>query len=301
MSLTRTAETLTRAARHGMSGSRFRGSPGRGGLTAAAAGILVLGLVGAAYGQFGFGELNTPVRRAPQVFPDRNFVACRLQYREVRSEPNGGGWRTDYPYGEINLMIRLSELTRTAVSWEGDRQPYYFVVRPTDDALFQCPFVIASDVGTVGFTQEEADRLRVYLLKGGFLWVDDFWGNAAWAQWTREIGKALPPSEYAIEEVPPDDPLFRSQFIVTRVPQITNIRFWRASGGRETSERGTETSRASLSAIRDSKGRIMVVMTHNTDVADSWEREGEDPGFFYQFSPDGYALGINVLLHAMTH
>ena len=266
-------------------------------------GIWVLGFfaAAAAYAQFGFGELNTPIRRAPDVFPDRNFVVCRLQYREVRSEPNGGGWRTDYPYGEINLMIRLSELTRTPVSWESERQPYYFVVRATDDALFQCPFLIASDVGTVGFTQEEADRLRQYLLKGGFLWVDDFWGNAAWAQWSHEIAKALPPSEFAIEDVPLDDPIFRSQFIVTKVPQITNIRFWRFSGGRETSERGTETDEAHLRVIRDARGRIMVVMTHNTDVADSWEREGEDPGFFYQFSPDGYALGINVLLHAMTH
>ena len=58
---------------------------------------------------------------------------------------------------------------------------------------------------------------------------------------------------------------------------------------------------AHFRAIRDHKGRIMVVMTHNTDVADSWEREGEDPEFFYQFSPNGYAVGINVLLHAMTH
>ena len=54
-------------------------------------------------------------------------------------------------------------------------------------------------------------------------------------------------------------------------------------------------------AIRDQKGRIMVVMTHNTDVADSWEREGEDPDYFHQFSPDGYALGVDVLIHAMTH
>jgi hypothetical protein len=131
--------------------------------------------------------------------------------------------------------------------------------------------------------------------------VDDFWGDAAWAQWTRELGKALPPSEFAIEDVASDDPIFRSQFIVTKVPQITNIRFWRFSRGQETSERGAETAEAHFRAIRDGKGRIIVVMTHNTDVADSWEREGEDPGFFYQFSPDGYALGINVLLHAMTH
>jgi hypothetical protein len=273
----------------------------RAGTAVQALALVVLMSAGAAYAQFGFGELNTPIRRAPAVFPDRNFVVCRLQYREVRSEPNGGGWRTDYPYGEINLMIRLSELTKTSVSWEGERQPHYYVVRATDEALFQCPFLIASDVGTVGFTPEEAARLRQYLVKGGFLWVDDFWGNAAWAQWTRELAKALPPSEFVIEDVPLDDPIFRSQFIVTKVPQITNIRFWRFSGGRETSERGPETDEAHFRAIRDAKGRIMVVMTHNTDVADSWEREGEDPGFFYQFSPDGYALGINVLLHAMTH
>ena len=58
---------------------------------------------------------------------------------------------------------------------------------------------------------------------------------------------------------------------------------------------------AHLRAVRDTHGRIIVVMTHNTDVSDSWEREGEDPEFFYQFSPKGYALGINVLLYAMTH
>jgi hypothetical protein len=247
------------------------------------------------------GEMNAPIRRAPEVFPDRNFVVCRLAYTQVRSEPNGGGWRTDYPYGEINLTIRLSELTRTPVSWNGTRQPNYYVVTATDDQLFQCPFVIASDVGTAGFRQDEADRLREYLLKGGFLWVDDFWGTIAWEHWTTELGKVLPPGEFTIEDVPLDDPLFRSQFIVTKVPQITNIRFWRSWRGEETRERFEDSEQAHLRAIRDAGGRIMVVMTFNTDIADSWEREGEDPGFFYQFSPNGYALGINVLLHAMTH
>jgi len=85
------------------------------------------------------------------------------------------------------------------------------------------------------------------------------------------------------------------------VPQITSIRFWRASNGRNTSERGADSAEPHLRGIRDARGRLMVVMTHNTDVADSWEREGEDPEFFYQFSPDGYALGINVALYALTH
>jgi len=257
-----------------------------------------------AFAQFGFGRgefANLPARYMPKALPDRNFVVCRLQYTSVRREPSGGGWRTDYPYGEINLTTRLGELTRTPVSRGDDGRPNHYVVRLIDDELFECPFTIASDVGTVGLHDDEATQLRAYLLKGGFLWVDDFWGDAAWEQWSGEIARVLPPSEYPIEDVSLADPIFRSQFTVTRVPQITNIGFWRRTAGRETSERGEETRTPHFRAIRDHHGRIMVVMTHNTDVADSWEREGEDPAFFYQFSPDGYAVGINVLLHAMTH
>jgi hypothetical protein len=241
------------------------------------------------------------VRLAPASFPDRNFVVCRIMYTQVRREPSGGGWRTDYPYGEINLTTRLSELTKTPVSRVMGREPNHYVVRLTDAALYQCPFTMASDVGTVGLEPEEAAQLRDYLLKGGFLWVDDFWGSEAWDHWTRELSSVLPPTDFPVTDVPLDDPIFRSQFTVTRVPQITNIAFWRSTRGAETSERGVDSAVPHFRVVRDGHGRIMVVMTHNTDVADAWEREGEDPGFFYQFSPDGYAVGINVLLHAMTH
>jgi hypothetical protein len=267
-------------------------------------GAALLASAGAAYAQFGFGfrgDSNAAARYPPALRTDRAFSFCRIQYTSVRREPSGGGWRTDYPYGEINLMIRLSELTKTAVPFAGSRQPLHYVVRLTDPALFECPMTMASDVGTVGLSAAEAAQLQLYLLKGGFLWVDDFWGTAAWQQWTREFAKVLPPSEYPMEDVPLDDPIFSSQFVVTQVPQITNIGFWRRSRGRETSERGEDSREVNFRAIRDTHGRIMVVMTHNTDIADSWEREGEDPGFFYQFSPNGYALGINVLLYAMTH
>jgi hypothetical protein len=106
---------------------------------------------------------------------------------------------------------------------------------------------------------------------------------------------------YPIIDVPANDPIFRSQFNVANAPQITNIQFWRGVGGSITSERGFDSEEVHFRVIRDHAGRILVVMTHNTDIADSWEREGEDPAFFRQFSPGGYAFGINVLLHAMTH
>ena len=264
--------------------------------------VLVLASATYAFAQRGAGNLfNEPARLASTQMPDADFTICRLMYTSVRREPSGGGWRTAYPYGEINLMIRLSELTKTPVPFARAREPMHYVVRLTDDALFECPFTMASDVGTIGLSPAEAEQLRLYLLKGGFLWVDDFWGTLAWEQWTRELSKVLPPSEYPIEDVPLTDPIFSSQFVVSSIPQITNIGFWRRTRGRETSERGDDSREAHFRAIRDSHGRIMVVMTHNTDVADSWEREGEDAAFFYQFSPNGYALGINVLLYAMTH
>jgi hypothetical protein len=248
-----------------------------------------------------FREGSLPPRFAPAQMPDASFMICRVAYQSVRSEAMGIGWSTDYPYAEINLTTRLSELTKTRVSVDASGDPNHFVVRLTDNALFNCPVTVASDVGTVGFNPDEIERLRAYLLKGGFLWVDDFWGPAAWQQWSSQIARVLPPSEYPIRDVALDDPLLRSMFEVHKVPQITNIQFWRRVGGATTSERGADSSEAHLRAIRDRHGRIMVLMSHNTDVADSWEREGEDPGFFYQFSPDGYALGINVVLHALTH
>jgi hypothetical protein len=266
--------------------------------------VALAALVGAAaYAQMPWGirEGRFAPRFAPPVMPDGNFTFCRVMYERVRNEPMGMGWVTDYPYAEINLMTRLSELTRTTVSRDERGQPNHWVVRLTDPALFNCPFTMASDVGTIGLTPEEREHLRLYLLKGGFLWVDDFWGTAAWEHWTSEIGQVLPPSEYPITDVPCDDPVLHTQLSVEHVPQITNIQFWRSVGGSSTSERGSDSLDAHFRVIRDRHGRIMVVMTHNTDIADSWEREGEDPAFFRQFSPAGYAFGINVLLHAMTH
>ncbi len=272
--------------------------------------VLVLSS-GYAYAQFrqrgfdGFGglrgEQGDPAELPQKEMPDRNFTACHMLYTSVRREANGAGWRTDYPWGERHLMTRLSELTKTRVSLLTSDTPHSYLVRLTDDALFDCSFLMASDVGTIGLSAEEAAGLRTYLEKGGFLWVDDFWGDAAWAQWTRELAKAMPPAEYPIEDVPMTDPIFRTMFEVTKIPQVTSIRFWRASGGRVTSERGAESAVPHLRAIRDTHGRIIAVMTHNTDVSDSFEREGEDPQFFYQFSPNGYALGIDIMLYALTH
>ena len=255
------------------------------------------------FGGFGVlrGEQGDPAELPPRQWPDRNVAGCHMLYTSVRREANGSGWRTDYPWAQRNLLIRLSELTKTRVSWMKAGVPHVWLVRLTDPALFECSFLMASDVGTIGLSQTETDALRLYLEKGGFLWVDDFWGDAAWDQWSRELARAMPSAQYRIEDVPLSDPIFHSMLEVKKVPQVTGIGFWRSVGGRTTSERGAESAEAHLRAIRDKHGRIIVVMTHNTDVSNSWERETEDAAYFYQFSIDGYALGVNVLLYAMTH
>ena len=250
-------------------------------------------------GRFG-SESGAPPKFATETDFDGKFHICRLMYQQVRQQNLGMGWGTDYPLAEINLSIRLSELTKTTVSFDGARSPNHLVVRPTDDALFQCPIVIASDPGSAGFSPEDADRLRQYLDKGGFLWVDDFWGTYAWESFASEIAKVLPPGEFPIKDLTPDHAIFRTLFPITQIPQVPSINFWRGSGG-ETSEMGAESEQAHMAAITDAQGRIMVLMTHNTDIADSWEREADNPRFFYHFSPNGYAVGLNSVLYAMTH
>jgi hypothetical protein len=166
--------------------------------------------------------------------------------------------------------------------------------------LFQCPFLMIEDAGTVKFSDAEAAGLRQYLLKGGFLWADDFWGSAAWENWLSELGRVLPESKEEVVDIRPGHPIFRMLFQIDKIPQIPSINHWRRTGG-ETSERGHDSEQVNLRAVLDARGRVMVLMTHNTDIADAWERAGEDPKFFYLFSPNGYAVGINVLLYAMTH
>jgi hypothetical protein len=246
------------------------------------------------------GEQGDPAELPPEEWPDRDVAGCHLLYTSVRRESNGSGWRTDYPWAQRNLLLRLSELTKTRVSWLAPRVPHVWLVRLTDPALYGCPYLMASDVGTIGLSPGEAEHLRMYLEKGGFLWVDDFWGEAAWEHWSRELARAMPPDQYIVDDVPLTDPIFHMAVDVQAIPQVSGIGFWRASGGR-TSERGEESAVAHFRAMRDSHGRIIAVMTHNTDVSNSWERETEDPAYFYQFSVNGYALGVNVLLYAMTH
>ncbi len=240
-----------------------------------------------------------PPRKPDEAAERGEFTFCRLRYERVRYEDLGTGWTTDYPDADHNLPFRLQQLTTTNVPFDEEGNVFHAVVEVTDDALYACPFLFASDVGTIRFSELEAVRLRDYLLKGGFLWADDFWGGYAWQHWSRELERVLP--GYRIEEVPMDHPIFHTLYSVDSIPQIPSIQYWRRGWRGGTSERGQESSTYKMYGIEDESGRLMVILTHNTDIADGWEREGEDDEFFYRFSPNAYAIGINVILYMMTH
>ncbi len=226
---------------------------------------------------------------------DGRFQFCRIVFRNA-IDGDGGGWSVDYPRADENVSLRLSELTKTTVSTEGGT-PRHALVRLSDPLLYSCPFVMMTEPGGAFLDAEEARGLRTYVEKGGFLWADDFWGNYAWAHWEAELRKALPAAEFPIFDLPADHPLYHAQFEVPGVPQIPAI----GLGFGRTSERGAETAVPYARGIADGHGRLLVLMTLNTDIGDSWEREGDDPEYFLAFGPRGYAFGINALLYALTH
>ena len=264
---------------------------------------LVLAVAAAASAQYGgFGRM----RRVPPRFPtdetsfDGGFNFCRMMYSSQWREAGGQGWSTDYPDADINFSIRFAELTKTRVSKQPSGVPSHFVTRLTDPWLTRCPFLLGSDVGTMSLREEEVVALRNYLLKGGFLWVDDFWGTRAWDIFATEMARVLAPALYPFRDLGPDHPIYRTMFPVAVLPQIPSIQFWRGSGG-EASERGSDSAQPHLRGITDPHGRLLVLATHNTDISDAWEREGEDPEYFYLYSPNGYAVAVNILLYAMSH
>jgi hypothetical protein len=248
--------------------------------------------------------------RTPPRFPTATtfsggFNFCRVMFTSTHREKQG--WGTDYPGADINFSIRVAELTTIDVKMveggdgEGS-EPDAVVVRLTDDALFNCPFLFMEDAGTARFSAAEVERLQNYLLKGGFLLVADYHGEYGREQFDYEIGRVLPSSRFPIVTLTPpsDHALWKGMFPVTQLPQMASIATWRRTGN--IIERwNVNGDPPSARGIADEQGRVMVLMIHNTDLPDPWEREGEDKDYFYRFSPDAYAVGINILLYAMTH
>jgi hypothetical protein len=211
-----------------------------------------------------------------------------------RGYRGGGSWATDYPDSDLNFSFRLQQLTSMEVNPDG------LVLELTDPKLLDYPFIYIVEPGSLVFSEEEVKILRNYLLNGGFLMVDDFWGEDEWYNLYYEIKRVFPDREPI--ELRLDHPIFHAVFDLKEKPQIPSI--GAAIQGRDygiTWER-EDAQIPYYKAIYDDKGRMMAIICHNTDLGDGWEREGEDEWYFREFSEKkAYPLGINIVFYAMTH
>jgi len=239
-------------------------------------------------------RMGVPTWEVDKKFSKELFTFVRIKYDSW----GRGGWFIDYRDSELNLSLRLQQLTTLKVN------PEPIVLELTDPQLFDYPFIYIIEPGSLMFSPEEVASLRRYLLNGGFLMVDDFWGDQQYENFYSQIKRVFPDREPA--EVPLEHEIFHCVYDLKEKPQLPSIghaQYGRATGEIwERTSDGSDNSVPHYRAIRDDAGRIMVFICHNTDLGDGWEKEGEDPWYFAEFSvKKAYPLGINIITYAMTH
>ncbi len=177
------------------------------------------------------------------------------------------------------------------------------VLEITDPDLFNFPFCYIVEPGALHFSDEEVVTLRKYLLNGGFLMVDDFWGEAEWENFYYEIKRVFPDREPV--DVPMDHPIFHCVFdlkLSKNNMQVPNVNLGTQSQYNGITWEREDAKEVHFRSISDDKGRMMVMICHNTDNGDGWEREGDNEYYFREFSEKkSYPLGINIIFYAMTH
>jgi hypothetical protein len=235
-----------------------------------------------------------------EKFPGDVFTFVRIQYDSMGGGGWGGGrWATDFPDSDLNFSYRLQQLTALKVN------PVPIQMRLTDDRLGDYPFLYLIEPGWLVFSDAEVVALRHYLLNGGFLMVDDFWGDYQYENFQSQMKRVFPDREP--RELPIDHEVFRSVYRLKEKPQVPSIEsaFQGRSRGitwEDEDRHGPNTREVHYRGIEDDKGRLMAILCHNTDLGDGWEREGEDPWYFKEFSEKkAYPMGINIVTYAMTH
>jgi hypothetical protein len=216
----------------------------------------------------------------------RDFAFARLVYS------GGYGWRygawtTDAPKADLTFIAGIKRLTNLNVR---ERELYLPL---TSKEIFKYPFLYAVEVGYMELSQEEADVLREYLQRGGFLVVDDFHGTYEWANFEEQIRKVFPACK--IEEIPLSHPVFHCFFDVEALTQVP---------GAQTLYSGVTYEKdgydAHFRGIFDETGRLMVMINFNSDLGDAWEW-ADVPYYPEKYSSTAYRLGINYIIYSMTH
>ena len=203
----------------------------------------------------------------------------------------GGSWSIDYPEADKHFSFILSRFTSISSS------PDEHAVKLTDPALFDLPFIYALEVGAMQLDETEVESLREYLLSGGFLLIDDFWGSWAWESFVAQMQLVFPDRE--ITDIPASHAIFNLVFDVSEITQVPNyqngIAYQRTGITHE--DDGTTPH---VRGIFDDAGRLMVVINWNTDLGDAWEW-ADHPDYPFHFTTYAAKLGVNIVMYAITH
>ncbi|MDA1274492.1 MAG: DUF4159 domain-containing protein [Verrucomicrobia bacterium] len=240
----------------------------------------------------------------PKWIVDPKFAKDVFTFVRVRYSSTDGGrggyyrgerWAIDFPDADLNLAFRLQQMTSLKV--HPDIKPIALL----DEELADFPFIYIVEPGGLVFSDPEAAALRSYLLNGGFLMADDFWGERDWQHFYREIKRVFPDREPV--ELFEDHPIFSFVFPLKEKPQVPGIHhFYRAYGTAYESYERPDAAEVHYRAIFDDRGRMIALLCHNTDLGDGWEREGENVEYFRKYAETkAYPMAINIILYAMTH
>jgi hypothetical protein len=201
----------------------------------------------------------------------------------------GGAWSRDYPKADITFLAALRRLTRV------DARSYQQVVDLDSDDIFNYPFLYAVQVQTWTFTEAQATRLREFLLRGGFLMVDDFHGTADWESFLRGMRMVLPADTYPITDLNDTDEIFHVLYDIGQRFQVPGEQY--VQTGRTYEKDGYV---AKWRAIRDTKGRVIVAICHNMHLGDAWEW-ADDAEYPEPFASLAFRVGIDYVMYSMTH
>ena len=249
-------------------------------------------------GESPFGRGRPPRRYVPDVpeadaaaRPGGEFTFARMVYHSPYSYGRrwGGAWATDYPDADNHFITGIREWAGTNLNVSGRPER----VEIMDERLFEFPFVYFVEPGYMELSDEEAARLREYVARGGFLFFDDFWGEAEWQNVLEQMKKVFP--DYEAKELPLTHPIFHSYLDIGEVVQVPNI--YNAQRG-ITSEKGGVTPY--YMGIEDKGGRLVAFFARNSDLGDAWEWIN-DSRYPVRYGLAAYRIGINVVIYAMSH
>lgn len=224
--------------------------------------------------------------------PQGEYTFARIVYDSPHSPYNtwfGGAWKVDYPEADVNFMegIHLWAGTNLLLS----SSPIH--LRATDERLLDYPLAYIVEPGHMELSDEEAAALREYLMRGGFLFLDDFHGEIEWQRAREQVRKIFP--EYEIRDLPLTHPIFHSYFDLDQVVQVPGVA---ALVQGSTYEKGGVTPH--YMGVENRNGRLMIFLTRNCDLGDAWEWIN-DPRYPAQYGLIAYKVGINVVIYAMSH